>query len=161
MTNVIRCAVLALVIAPATGVAQDFDAGLTAFRTMDFSTALREWVPLAETGNAEAQERLGWMYANGYGVPRDHAKAVRLYRPAAEKGNAYAQSNLGWMYWQGHGVPQDYATAHMWFNIAAANGHTIADSLRDSITREMTSADVSDAQRRARICMASGYQDCD
>jgi hypothetical protein len=49
----------------------------------------------------------------------------------------------------------------MWFNIAAANGHIIADSLRDNISREMTPADVSEAQRRARICMTSGYEDCD
>lgn len=161
MMKVIRCALAALIIVPSTGAAQDFDVGLAAFRALDFSTALGEWVPLAEAGNAEAQERLGWMYANGWGVARDHAKAVRLYRPAAKQGNANAQSNLGWMYWQGHGVPQDYATAHMWFNIAAANGNIIADSLRDNISREMTPADVSEAQRRARICMTSGYEDCD
>ncbi len=35
--------------------AQDYDKGLAAAQSGDFATALKEWRPLAEQGNAEAQ----------------------------------------------------------------------------------------------------------
>jgi TPR repeat protein len=42
--------------------AADFDKGAAAFDAGDYATALREWKPLAEQGNADAQTRLGNMY---------------------------------------------------------------------------------------------------
>jgi hypothetical protein len=38
----------ALLLMPAMGLAQDFDAGLSAATTGDYAVALREWTPLAE-----------------------------------------------------------------------------------------------------------------
>jgi TPR repeat protein len=35
----------------------------------DYATAFREWLPLAEQGDALAQQYLGNMYATGRGVP--------------------------------------------------------------------------------------------
>ncbi len=34
---------------------------------------------LAEQGDSFAQNRLGWMYAHGKGVPRDYNKALDLF----------------------------------------------------------------------------------
>jgi len=152
---------LALALTPAPGLAQDFEAGLAAYDRGDYDTALQEWRPLAAQGVASAQYNLGWMYAQGRGVAQDHAEAVRWYRLAAEQGVAGAQDNLGLMYYLGDGVAQDYVSAHMWANIAAANGTERARELRDTVASKMTPADISEAQRRARVCMASGYQDCD
>ena len=90
---------------------------------------------------------------------QDHAEAVKWYRLAAEQGLAEAQLNLGRKYGLGEGVPLNIVRAHMWANIAAANGG--AASLRDAIAENMTSAQIAEAQRLARICMASDYQDCD
>lgn len=53
---------------------------------MTEATALRELRPLAEQGNAGAQNRLGIMYEKGQGVPQDHAAAVKWYRKAAAQG---------------------------------------------------------------------------
>ena len=86
---------------------------------------------------------------------------MKWYRLAAAQGDAYAQYNLGVMYYIGDGVPQDYAEAHMWFNISAANGATDAATNRDKVAAKLLPADISEAQRRAKVCMASGYQDCD
>ena len=72
----------------------DFQKGLTAAENGDYATALREWMPLAEQGDAAAQYNLGWMYANGLGVPQDDQAAVKWYRLAAEQGEAYAQDRL-------------------------------------------------------------------
>jgi hypothetical protein len=49
---------------------QDFQKGLTAYKSGDYATALREWTPLAKQGDAFAQYNLGVMYGNGQGVPR-------------------------------------------------------------------------------------------
>ncbi|MNF48082.1 putative beta-lactamase HcpD precursor [compost metagenome] len=83
-----------------------FDEGFSAFQRGDFTTALREWRPLAEQGNAAAQSNLGLMYAQGQGVPQDFKEAIKWYRLAAEQGAALAQSNLGVLYADGYGVPQ-------------------------------------------------------
>jgi uncharacterized protein len=193
----IRYAVVALMLTPAAGAAQDFEAGLDAVEAGDYATALQEWRPLAEQGRADAQAYLGVMYNFGEGVPLDHAEAVRWYRLAAEQGNTFAQFNLGVKYHNGQGVPQDYAeaarwyrraaekgdvdaqnnlgsiyglgqgmprdyvTAHMWLNIAAANGLDQAAKTRAVVEGQMTPADISEAQRRARVCINSGYQECD
>ena len=193
--NTIFAAVLALMPLAASG--QDFDARWAAYERGDFDVALKEWRPLAEHGDADAQFNLGMMYDNGQGVPQDnaeamrwfrlaakqgvalaqyylgrmyaygqgvpqdHAEAVRWYRLAAEQGDADAQSNLGVMYGFGQGVPQDYVTAHMWFNSAAADGVSGAADNRDFAASKMTAADISEAQRRAGVCLKSGYSDCD
>ena len=106
---------------PVTGLA-DFSEGLAAYQRGDFATALREWRPLAEAGDAVAQFNLGQMYREGKGVPKDDAEAVKWYRLAAEQGVAKAQLNLGNMYNNGHGVPKDDAEAVKWYRLAAAQG---------------------------------------
>jgi TPR repeat protein len=88
----------------------------------DYATALRLWRPLADQGNALAQRNLGFMYANGQGVPQDYAEAVKWYRKAADQGDADAQFNLGAGYDNGQGVPQDYAEAVKWYRLAADQG---------------------------------------
>jgi len=146
---------------PLAALGQDFDAGLAAFGRGDYAVAFNEWRPLAEQGDAAAQANLGLMYTNGRGVPQDFAEAVRLYRLAAEQGIAVAQFNLGLMYTNGQGVPQDFVTAHMWYNLAAADGVSGAVDARNFVARMMTAVDISEAQRRARVCLESGYSDCD
>lgn len=56
--------------------AQDYNAGLEAYRAGDYETALAEWRPLAEQGNADAQFGLGLMYRNGKGIPQNDADAM-------------------------------------------------------------------------------------
>lgn len=105
-----------------------FEEGLSAYDKGDFATAIRNWKPLADQGDALAQNKLGVMYGNGQGVPQDDKQAVGWYRKAAEQGNARAQSNLGGMYRQGHGVPQDNKEAATWTRKAAEQGDAYAQS---------------------------------
>lgn len=161
MKRLYQTALLALMLMPSWGLAQDFDKGLAAAKAGDFEAALKEWRPLAEQGYSSAQKNLGFMYSTGEGVPQDDAEAAKWYRLAAEQGDANAQYNLGLMYANGRGVPQDYVSAHMWYNLASANGDENSGKWRDEIAAKMTPADISEAQRRARVCMASDYQDCD
>ena len=100
----------------------DFQKGLTAAFNGDYATALREWKPLAEQGNADAQYNLGFMYDKGRGVPQDYKTALKWYKLAAEQGDADAQTNLGFIFEKGLSVPQDYKTALKWYNLSAEQG---------------------------------------
>ena len=73
------------------GYAQNFQKGEEAADKGDFATALREWRPLAEQGNADAQNNLGAMYDKGQGVPQDYKEAFNWYRKSAEQGDAEAR----------------------------------------------------------------------
>ena len=146
MRNVVKAALIAVALALAAPVAaQDFDAGLEAYKRGDYAAALREWRPLAEQGHAQAQFNLGYIYdlglgvaqdyaeaakwfrkAAGQGVPLDYAEALKLFRKAADQGNAVAQVNLGGLYFGGLGVPLDYAEAAKWFRKAADQGEAKA-----------------------------------
>ena len=57
----------------------------------DYATALKEWKPLAEQGDADAQYLLGLMYRNGLDVPEDYKLAVEWYRKSAEQGIKHAR----------------------------------------------------------------------
>jgi hypothetical protein len=65
----------------------------------------------AENGDADAQYRLGQIYASGEGVPEDDTKAFKWFKKAAEQGYAIAQNNLGNAYRHGRGVSYDYKEA--------------------------------------------------
>ena len=57
-----------------TPVWADFETGMDAYQRGNYATALSEWRPLAEEGDAQAQLYLGLLYAKGDGVPQDYAK---------------------------------------------------------------------------------------
>jgi TPR repeat protein len=68
---------LSLLLASGVASAADFNKGLEAAQSGDFKTALAEWTPLAEQGDADAQLNLGLMYDNGDGVPENDKTAVK------------------------------------------------------------------------------------
>jgi TPR repeat protein len=112
--------VLSLAAAPvAAGPLEDADA---AYRRGDYATALRLWRPLADQGNADAQNNVGAMYAKGQGVVQDYAEAVKWYGKAADQGSAEAQLSLGVMYVNGQGVVRNFTEAVKWYRKAADQG---------------------------------------
>ena len=162
MFGLIRTAILSLALAFGAGavLAQNFQKALAAYDAGDYVTALKEWLPLAEQGNLDAQHNMGLMYYNGWGVLQDYAEAIKWYRLAAKQGDASPQNYIGGMYYEGKGVLQDYVMANMWYNIASANGHKEAGEWRDKTAAKMTTADISKAQYMARECMSSNYETC-
>lgn len=60
----------------------------------DFHKANELYCRAAKAGHAEAQFRLGWIYANGRGVQRDDGVAAILFVMAAEQGHEYARRLL-------------------------------------------------------------------
>ena len=155
------CLTLAVLLGSAgMGWGADFQKGLDAVQRGDYTTALREWKPLAKQGNVLAQTILGAMYDKGQGVPQDYKTAVKWYTLAAEQGDADAQSNLGIMYGKGQGVIQDNVYAHMWASLAEKQGHEKGARLRDLVAKIMTPSQLKKAQDLARECVKKNYKGC-
>ncbi len=69
----------------------DFEVGVEAWGRGDYDTALREFLPLAEQGLAQAQVNLGIIYSQGRGVPKDSVQAYRWYTLADSQGDDLAE----------------------------------------------------------------------
>lgn len=146
------------------GMGAPMEDGQAAYNRGDFATALELWRPLAEQGEARAQNNLGVMYENGKGVPEDIAEALKWYQLAAEQGYAGAHSNLGLAYALGKGVQPDAVLAHMWLSLAASSltgdvGARVTES-RDVVASTMTAEQIAQATELAERCTASSYKQC-
>ena len=97
--------------------------GIRAFENKDYKKALEYFNPAADAGNAKAQNYLGYMYQNGYGVTRYYEKALEYYQKAAEQGYAEAQNHLGDIYFYDKG---EFEQAREWYEKAAEQGHADA-----------------------------------
>jgi TPR repeat protein len=61
---------------------------------------------------------------------------------------------LGMMYATGRSRPLDLVSAHTWFNVAATSGNEKAVRMRQEIATEMSAAQITTAQRAARMHLA-------
>ena len=89
----------------------------------DYSMAMTWFRKAADLGNAVAQNNIGWLYENGFGVGQDYAEAMSWFLKAANQRYAEAQNNIGWLYKNGWGIRQDYSEAMTWFRKAADGGN--------------------------------------
>ena len=117
-------ALLSLLLA--TNVHAGLKEGLTAYDRADYATAQKELTPLAEKGDAQAQNKLGRMYSLGQGMSPDSRAAAEWFLKAAEQGVAEAQGMLGYMYLVGDGAPQSNGKAYEWISKAAEQGDAMA-----------------------------------
>ena len=93
------------------------------FEQGKYEQAYKQWQPLAEQGDANAQNFIAIQNYLGLGVSRNYKIAKEWFEKAAINGLADAQYNLGVMYENGEYVEIDYVTAYMWFFIADKNGN--------------------------------------
>lgn len=80
---------------------------------------------------------------------RDYAAALREWDDAARAGDAQAMYRLGQLHEGGKGVPRNFVEAYRWYNLAAAQGIRPAGPARDRLERQMTVAQVAEAQARS------------
>jgi hypothetical protein len=97
-----------------------------AYEQKDYATAFKEFTPLSEQGNAEAQFFLGKMYLLGQGVPKDSDLAIKWFKASAAQGNADAQFFLGSIYLLPH---KDIAEGVKWLRLSAEQGNQDAQWL--------------------------------
>src|SRR5260370_32168174 len=75
-------------------VAGPWEDGTAAYNRGDYVPAIRLFRPLAEQGNAKAQNMLGVMYRRGHGVARNSVRAFVWFSRAAARGDATAKAEL-------------------------------------------------------------------
>jgi hypothetical protein len=119
----------------------------------DYVAAARRIIPLAQRGDAHAQAKLGFMYANGQGVPQSYDIAVNWYLQAAEQGEPTGQYLLGLMYDKGFGVVANVVFAYKWLNLAAAHAPAYNrenyQKMRDAVASKMTRSQLEAGQQLA------------
>ncbi len=115
--------VLATLATPATA---SYESGLYAYSAGDYATARREWLPLAEAGDARSQYQLGVMHLNGEDVEVDPAIALKWFRLAADQGYTPSQVSLAGLYYTGRGADHDHEEAARLYAEAARQGNAEA-----------------------------------
>ena len=68
----LRSAIVLFIVCLAAPAWADFHAGMNASNRGDCATALREWRPLAEQGDAQAKAFLGLRHDTGQSMPLDY-----------------------------------------------------------------------------------------
>lgn len=87
--------VVAIILAgSAAAIAGPWEDGMVAYNRGDYVPAVKLFRPLAQAGNAKAQNVMGVMYQKGEGVARSSAKAFMWFSLAAKKGDTQAKTNL-------------------------------------------------------------------
>ena len=135
------------------GGARALDLGEQAFARQDYVRSAAAFFRRAEQGDRVAQAYLGFMYANGRGVPQDDAEAVMWLRRSAAQGYPTGQFMLGLMVDKGRGAPQDFVEAEMWLNLAASAATPAQRDywtrIRNAVSSKLTRAERAEAQARA------------
>ena len=90
---------------------------------------------------------MGCVYAAGKSVVKNETEAIKWWMCAADQNNAEAQFSLGLAYFLGKGVREDRVRAYMWSSLAAAQDFQKAADFRDNLAKQMTSQQISEAQR--------------
>ena len=111
-----------------------------------FKEAMSELLPAARSGNAEAEELIGIMYAMGLGVERDDIRAFDWYLRSSMKGHPGAQSGVGWYYEVGRGLPApDLIRAYTWYVLSAIGGDPDAAISQEEVIKKMTPEEIEKA----------------
>lgn len=126
--------------------------GEDAFNRGDYETALSEWRVFAELGDKWAQNDLGFMYQNGYGVKQNYETALKWFQLSAEQGEPTAQQNLARLFYGG--IMEDYIYSYMWAHLSDEA------SLIESLSVLMSSEDISKAKNLAIECLEKNYKGC-
>ncbi len=103
----------------------------------------------AQSGDRDAQYKLGVIYDRGDGVARNAAKAVEWYTIAAKAGVPAAQERLGIMHMRGEGTQKDLMTAYIWLKIAAGNGQDGAETALEFVSEQLSDANLRMARALA------------
>ncbi len=111
-----------------------------------FEEAYAALWPAARSGNADAEELIGVMYALGLGVERDDQRAFEWYLRSSLKGHPGAQSGIGWYYEVGRGMPApDLVRAYMWYTLSAIGGDPDAAISLEEVVKKMTPEEIEKA----------------
>lgn len=147
MKQLFHTVILAIMLACATPAAADIENARDLMEANRFEEAREALLPFARSGNAEAEELIGVMYALGLGVEKDPERAFEWYLRASMKGHPGAQSGIGWYYELGLGMPApDLVRAYLWYALSAIGGDPDAVDSLEELQNRMTREEIERAQ---------------
>jgi ankyrin repeat protein len=132
--------------------------GRAAIGNGKYKEAMHLLAPLAKRGIPEAQNSVGVLYKEGWGVERDYTEAIKWFRAASDQGHAKAQYNLGRMYDEGSGVTKNFNKAVGWYRISADQGYPLAQSILGAMyaTGDGVLQDYAEALKWYRLAAEKG-----
>jgi serine/threonine-protein kinase len=95
-----------------------YEQGKSAFDDKDYAQARTHFTQACDGGELKACNYLGYIYANGLGIPPDTETARKIYQYACEQENLSSCANLGTMYQD----DQKYTEARKYFKQACDGG---------------------------------------
>lgn len=110
----------------------NLETGIQAYELGNYTEAFEILLPLAVSGNVQAQSSVAGIYDLGLGVEANRVEAIKWYRLAAEQGHPVAQHNLGELYYE----QEQFGKAATWYRKAAEQNFPFAlDALGDMYLR--------------------------
>ena len=147
MKQTLHTAMFAAFLAGASPGLADIERARDLMEAGRFEEAMEAFLPAARSGNADAEELIGVMYALGLGVERDDVRAFEWYLRSAMKGHPGAQSGVGWYYEVGRGMPApDLVRAYMWYVLSAIGGDPDAAISLEEVRKKMTPEEIEKAE---------------
>lgn len=145
-----------------------------AYSAGDDSKALALYLPLARSGNREAQIRVARIYTRNKGVVPNEHEACNWWEHVTGSNDPTAAVNLGLCFESGKGRAQSHAQAAQWYRKAADGGNAYgmynlglayeygrgvaqsfdvaADWFRKALVVKLEPGDNADAQRHLKRC---------
>ena len=102
--------------------ADKLEEGRAAIGEGDYARAVELLAPLADSGDAVAQNAMGVLFVQGWGVDRDPKRAVSYFQRSAKQANAKGAMNLADAYRTGTGVKPSCVKARDLLAQHAQNG---------------------------------------
>ena len=72
----------------------NYEKGVDALKDKNYSDAMKFFQAAHEEGNAKAEEKIGYLYANGFGATKNYLEAIKWNDLSIKHGNANAQDNV-------------------------------------------------------------------
>jgi TPR repeat protein len=117
----------------------------------ELKEALALYKGLADQGNTDAQERIGFMLVAGNGIEPDRSEAFLAFLKAARKGDSSAQYVVGKMYAKGEGIAPNDDAAVCWLRKAAASNIPSARQALVAMGKAKPTGDLEPAPRECRF----------
>ncbi|MCG6883048.1 MAG: sel1 repeat family protein [Silicimonas sp.] len=147
MKQVFHALIFAGCAALASPVWADIEEARDLMEAGEFEAARVALLPAARSGNADAEELIGVMYALGLGVEKDPERAFEWYLRASMKGHPGAQSGIGWYYELGIGMPApDLVRAYLWYGLSTIGGDPDAAISLEDVVKKMTAEEIARGQ---------------
>lgn len=90
VTIIMICFLLTACATQSQAQKQELALGKANFAVKNYDLAYNHLAPLADSGDRDAQYAIGYMYYNGYGVPKDEEQALLWIQKSAEQHNLKA-----------------------------------------------------------------------